>query len=181
MNFKIALLISSYAGVFLSGCATPANVEQMIYVPEATENASPVSAYYKSIIVENVAGGSETSPLFTSQVSTEDLKGALEGSLRRANYLSDNSVGKYKLTANLMSLEQPFMGINMTVRASIDYKLKEQGSEKILFKDTIETPFTATMSDAFIGVERLKIANEGAIKRNIRKLIEKLASLSKAT
>jgi len=177
MNFKIVILTLSCFGFFLSGCATPAKVDQMIYAPGDIEKVSPVSTYYKSIVVENVSGGSETNPLFSSQVSSEDFKGALEGSLRNANYLSDNSPGKYILTADLISLDQPFMGINMTVRAAVDYKLKDHISGKILFNDTIEAPFMATMSDAFIGVERLRLANEGAIKYNIRKLIDKLNSI----
>ena len=180
MNFKFPILFVSSLGILLSGCATPANVEQMIHTAEESKKASPISTYYKSVIVTNVSGGSETNPLFSSQVSTEDFKSALHGSLRNANYLADKT-GRYALTADLISLEQPFMGINMTVRAAVDYKLKDQTSGRILFDETIETPFTATMSDAFVGVERLRLANEGAIKRNILKLIDKLSSFARTT
>jgi len=180
MNFNFLVFSILSVGLFLSGCATPANVDQMIYIAEESKKAPPASTYYKSITVANVSGGSETNPLFSSQVSTQDFKSALDGSLRNANYLADKT-GRFALTADLISLEQPFMGLNMTVRAAVDYKLKDQTSGRVLFDETIETPFTATMSDAFVGTERLRLANEGAIKRNILKLIDKLNFFTRTT
>jgi hypothetical protein len=46
-----------------------------------------------------------------------------------------------------------------------------------VFARTIATPYTAKANDAFLAVERLKLANEGAIRTNIARLIEELMAL----
>ena len=40
--------------------------------------------------------------------------------------------------------------------------------------ETIDSPCTATMKDAFVGVERLRMANEGAIRTSIQSFFDKL-------
>ena len=38
----------------------------------------------------------------------------------------------------------------------------------------MEAPHTAAFDEAFLGAERLRIANEGSVKSNIGKLIQRL-------
>jgi len=44
--------------------------------------------------------------------------------------------------------------------------------KSIVFQKTIKSPYTATVSDAFVRVERLKLANEGSAKENIYKFLK---------
>ena len=46
-----------------------------------------------------------------------------------------------------------------------------------MFEQAITTPYTAKAGDAFPGVERLRLANEGAVRQNITRLIDELARL----
>lgn len=175
MKKRATILCVIGAALHLSGCAMPAGVSEMVYVPDQSQKASSTSPYFKKVMVGSVNGGSETNPLFTgSQVSADDFKSALSQSLNNADYLSAGQTSPYTLNAEIIALDQPLVGINMTVRTTIDYSLKESNSNKVVFKKTVETPFTATMSDAFVGINRLKIANEGSVKRNIMKLLEEL-------
>ena len=115
--------------------------------------------------------------MWTSQVSAEDFQKALEVSLQEAGYLSkDNSA--YSLTVNFEGLKQPFVGFNMTVTSSVNYDLKDLKKEKSILNENINAKFTATVSDAFVGVKRLRMANEGSIKENIKQLIDKLSQLN---
>ena len=46
----------------------------------------------------------------------------------------------------------------------------------MVWTEQVVTPFTATMGDAFVGSTRLKLANEGAVRKNIAQLVAKLGA-----
>jgi hypothetical protein len=81
------------------------------------------------------------------------------------------------LTAHLVKLEQPLIGLDMTVTATVTYTLIERSSGKTTWEKTLVTPYTAKFTDAFFAVERLKFANEGAARANIAQLISELSQL----
>ncbi len=168
-NFVLCTVI----GLSLAGCAAPAMNENMVVTTEQTRSISPSNKFYKNVKSIQVSGGSETVPFLTSQVGSDDFQKALLISLKNANMLCD--AGKYTLKANLISLDQPYMGISMTVRASVDYLIKDEVRGEIILDETINSSFTANMSDNFLGVERLRVANEGAIRRNIELFLKKIS------
>jgi hypothetical protein len=161
--------------IALTGCATPAAVEQMaVYLPVTQSNP----ALKNGIGIFETTGGKETNPMWTSQVSGDAFRRALEQSLENAGMLSKIAAGsKYQLTADLTRLDQPFMGLDMTVTATVRYSLVENASRKEVYSRVIQVGHTATMSDAFAGAQRLRLANEGAVRANIRALINDLIAL----
>jgi len=50
-------------------------------------------------------------------------------------------------------------------------------SESVVFDETVITPYTATVDDAFAGVKRLRLANEGSAQKNIEEFLNKLSEL----
>jgi len=131
-----------------------------------------------NVAIQDVTGGKETNPAWVSNVSSINFERALEGSLHEAGFLAPNrQAGAYTLVANLQSLEQPLFGLDMTVTATVQYWLVQRGSGKEVYARTLVTPYTTTFSDAFAGVERLKLANEGAIRNNISRLLDDLNAL----
>ena len=82
--------------------------------------------------------------------------------------------GRYLLMAHLEKLEQPFMGFDMTVTAAVAYTLIERSTGKTVWQKSIATPYTAKVGDAFVGTERLRLANEGSVRQNITQLIGEL-------
>lgn len=161
----------------LSGCATPARVDQMTVSgqPEQRIAATPLRG---NVAVRDVTGGRETNPMWMSNVSSDEFSQAIEGSMRIVGLLAPNrQAARYMLTAHLVSLDQPFIGLDMTVTASVRYSVVESAAGKEIFQKTITAPYTAKFSDAFAGVERLKLANEGAIRTNITQLIDDLFRL----
>ncbi len=161
--------------VVLTGCATPAAVEQMaVYLPVTQSNP----ALKDGIGVIEATGGKETNPMWTSQVSSDAFRRALEQSLANAGMLSKiAAVSKYQLTADLTRLDQPFLGLDMTVTATVRYSLIENASRREVYARVIQVGHTATMSDALAGAHRLKLANEGAVKANVRAFIDDLILL----
>lgn len=170
---KKILAIVSVA--ILAGCAAPATVEQMAVSLPMTQT-NPVLK--NGVAVAEVTGGRDTNPMWTSQVSSDAFRRALEQSLESAGMFSKIVAGsKYQLTADLTRLDQPMMGFDMTVGSTVRYSLIENQTRKEVYARVIQVSYTAKMSDAFIGSQRMKLANEGAVKSNIQALINDLIAL----
>lgn len=160
----------------LGGCATPARIEQMTVAPQGGVITTVPDVLRENVAVKDVTGGQETNPMWTSQVSSLEFERALEISLRSASLLQPNrQAGRFTLSAYLDRLEQPLLGLDMTVTATVTYTLVERASGKTIWEKTLVTPYTAKFGDALLGVERLKLANEGAIRTNISELIGELS------
>lgn len=161
----------------LTGCAAPARIDQM------TANAMPAQRVLQTplrmnVAVRDVTGGKETNPMWVSNIGSSEFEQALEASLRDAGLLSSGKqAGKYTLVAHLENVDQPFGGFNMTVTATVSYSLVERATGKEILNRRVSLPYTASFDSAFVGTERLRIANEGAVKVNIAKLIDELFAL----
>ncbi len=168
----------SFLGIalgLLGACAKPASPSAR--VPDvAGIGAGPAPAYRGAITAGEVSGGSKTSPLWTSQVDGPEFREALVRTLMGAG-LGRADSGRFRLDAVLQKLEQPFAGFAMTVSATISYRLTEVATGTVVYDKAITTPATATMDDAIDGQARLKIANERAIRANLRQLIEEFYAL----
>lgn len=169
------LLLAAIA-VVVVGCATPARMDQMTVAPTPQAAAVPTK-FRNSIAIKDVTGGTETNPLWTSQVSSAEFERALEASLQNSALLAPRQGGAYQLSAQLGKLEQPILGIDMTVTATVLYQLVERRTAATVWEKSIVTPYTAKFSDSLLGVERLKLANEGAIKENIGRLVDEIYRL----
>jgi hypothetical protein len=65
----------------------------------------------------------------------------------------------------------------MTVTSTVRYSLVDAKSLKEVYGRTTQISFTAKFSDSLLGAERLRIANEGAVKENIKLLLADLEVL----
>lgn len=173
-----ALLLPIAIALLLTGCAAPARIDQM------TSTASPAQRVLQTplranVAVRDVTGGKETNPMWVSNVGSSEFEQALEASLRDAGLLAPGKqAGKYMLVAHLENLDQPLLGgFNMTVTATVSYSLVERATGKEVLNRRVSLPYTASLSSAFMGTERLRLANEGAVKVNIAKLIDELFAL----
>lgn len=176
-QFKLTLAV--LVTLTLVGCASPARVEEMqVNNSLATRTAASGSKFKEGIAIKDVTGGKETNPMWVSNVSSADFSRALEASLKDAGLLSPNNQGsKYVLVAHLQKLDQPLMGASMTVTATVQYSVVDRATNAEVFSRTVALPFTAAWNAAFAGSERLKLANEGAIRVNIEELIKALVAV----
>ena len=110
-------LIVIFSAAILAGCATPAAVEQMAVTLPVTQTNLTLK---NSVSVADVTGGRDTNPMWTSQVSSDGFRRALEQSLENAGMFNKVVAGsRYQLTADLSRLDQPFMGFDMTVTSTV--------------------------------------------------------------
>lgn len=163
--------------VVVSGCASGAKTENMsVFADAAVANAK--TPLRSNVAVKEVTGGQDTNPAWKSNIGSNDFERALEASLSSAGLLAPGKqAGKYQLIAHLEKVDQPFMGVSMTVTATVGYELVDRATGQSAYKKSITLPFTAGFSDAFAGYERLRLANEGAAKTNIKQLIDELIAL----
>lgn len=162
----------------LSGCATPAAVDQMTARKIDQAKINNDTQLKNSLSIKSVTGGQSTNPLWVSKVGNDNFKQALEESLKNASLLSSaDETSAYLLDAKLISLDQPLAGLDLKVTASVEYSLVEKATGQKIYSKLIATPFTATFSDAALAFVRLKIANEGAIRENLEKVIDELLVL----
>ncbi|WP_067582805.1 hypothetical protein [Endozoicomonas ascidiicola] len=173
---KFKILSALAFTIFLTGCATGAKMENMVFTDSSGKTYS--SELKSQVSVDDVAGGKETNPAWTSEISNENFKSALKTSLESQGLYSEN--GKYTLSANLIDVNQPMFGLDFTVTTHIEYKLAEKQTGKIIFNKTISAPYTATVGDAFAAIKRLRLANEGSGKENIKNLLSELANIDVA-
>lgn len=167
-KFAFALIMMS-----ISACATGANPGAMRVSVSEERLISETSPIHQAIRIGQVGGGKQTNPLWASKVSSEDFAEALRQSFSAHALLAVDG-GQYRLDAELLKLKQPFIGASMKVTSRVAYTLTDVSSGEIVLAETVDAPYTAKMSDAFIGVERLRLANEGSIKNNISSIIELL-------
>jgi hypothetical protein len=172
------VLIAVFVILVVSGCASGARSDQMSVFVDAsiTQAKTPLR---NNVAVKDVTGGKETNPLWASNIGSAEFEQALEASLRSAGILSNGKqAGTHFLTAHLSKVDQPLLGLSMTVTATIEYILVERATGKNVYAKTITLPYTASFGAAFSGVERLRLANEGAAKANIKQLIDELVALN---
>ncbi|MDP3802187.1 hypothetical protein [Brevundimonas sp.] len=173
---RLAAVAAVAALMGLTACATPSRPEAMSLpaTPGLTAAASDLG--YRSVTSVIVSGGRETNPMFSAQVSNEDFKTALEASLDAAGYMGADGPPMV-VTANMIELNQPMMGLDMSVTSRIQYSVTSDG--RVVFNDTVAATGTATMGEAFAGVERLRLANEKSIKENIRQFLQRFRSTAR--
>jgi hypothetical protein len=157
----------------LAACASGARTGAMTAPVAPDQIIADNSPIKNAIAVGAVSGGDETNPLWKSEVSNANFKTALEDSLA-LSVLKGNARASYVLNAKLVSLHQPFAGFDMTVTSTVEYSLTAAGKPTPILDETVVTPYTAALGEAFIGVERLRLANEGAMRENIKQIIARL-------
>ena len=166
---RLAALLALAA---LAACATPADPQQMVAVPKPGSSAFP-APLSGGMCVGSVTGGVDTNPLWVSQVGNNEFRQALERSLAMHGLLAGSAPCRWQVDANLLGLSQPVVGLDLEVTSHINYTAAGPGQPPFL-ATTVSAPYTATFSDHAIAVVRLKLANEGSIRRNIQIFLDQL-------
>jgi uncharacterized lipoprotein YajG len=155
----------------LGACATASKPEAMV-----APVTIPVNKIAADVVI-SVSGGKDTSSMGASQISNAAFAQALQESIEKAGlFTSVKSDGaRYSLTGFIGKVDQPMMGFSMTVKMEVTYTLKDTQSNATVWTKDINSEYTAKPSAAFAGVERLRLANEGAARENIRLALTDLA------
>lgn len=173
---KMTVNLAVLGSIFMIGCAGAAKVEQMVVPRHESSFLMAKGELKDNINLTEVSGGKETNPLWKSNIGNKEFKEALIQSLKDAQYFGGED-SNYQLSANLLKVDQPFAGINLTVTTEVEYILIEKNSGQEILKETITASYTAGFSESAIAVKRLRLANEGSVRTNIHELLKSLSNL----
>ena len=163
----------------LIGCATPARPGHMVPETAHFPSQSLDSPLHSAIAISRVGGGEKTNPLLVSKVGSNELQEALRLSLKQCGLLSPSDVAApFRLEVFLIELKQSGSSLTAIVDSVMRYKLIRSGDDQVVYDDIITASYKATVGDSFYGPQRLKLANEGAIRANIAAFLENLHSLN---
>jgi len=172
------------AALLLAGCGTPAEAPQMgLTAAESLQLRTWVPEALKAqITVGPVTGGQATGKYWGAKVSNEALQEAIEDSLRGVGMLATRpGAGRYALQAQLVSLEQPVVALNMKVTATLVYTLIDKSADKAappLYQRRLRTVHTTEFTEALIDPnERQRIASENAVRKGVLTVVRELIEL----
>lgn len=170
-----SLACSALVVVALSGCASSANREGM-----TVQNVQSFKKFDRTVAVKT-GGGSETGAMDSSNITDADLKAAIEDSITQSKVFKSVIQGKdsdYELAVSIVQLDKPVFGLSFTVNMEAAWVLSKQSDRSVVMKKSVKSSHTATFSDSAVGVTRLRLAVEGAAKKNIEQGLQEISGLS---
>ncbi|MCB1176242.1 MAG: hypothetical protein KDK36_01570 [Leptospiraceae bacterium] len=154
--------------LFTYNCAITAGTKKMIVNDYNSQNR-----LNEPIHIMESTGGSITIPFWVSKISDENFTIAIEESILNSKLFAEiDEDSDYKLKVEIIDLDHPWFGGDLTVTLFVNYTLFYKGD--IIFKKSITSEGTATISEMLLGVYRLRRANQYAAKKNIQILIQEL-------
>jgi hypothetical protein len=156
--------------LLLGACASGATPGAMTVPLSEQTLLAETSRLRQSMQVGAIGGGRETNPLWTSQVSDADFAAALRQSLATHAMLSINNQS-FRIDARMIGLDQPLAGFDMTVVSRVAYSVTNVATGALVFQREISASHTANFSSAIVAIERLRLANEGSVRENIRQFL----------
>lgn len=162
--------------LFLGGCATASNSASMAAPPMevANKHAGSVSV--------NVTGGAETSSMGASKIGNTEFADAISSSITQsglfAKLAATGQADDYHLDVMLVRLDQPMFGFSMTVTIESNWVLTRVSDKTVVWQKAVISTYTAKAGDAFAGTTRLRLANEGAARVNIKDALTQIGALT---
>jgi hypothetical protein len=91
--------------------------------------------------------------------------------------LGQSTNGRFRVDGQLLTLSRPYAGFAMTVTAAIAWRLTDVTSGAVVYDKTLQGLGTATLDDAVDNNNRLRIADQRAIRANLQQLVQDLYAL----
>ena len=148
----------------------PARADRML-PPRVEINYAANSPWLESIALGQVSGGKiwpKRVPPHTPYVGNHEVREALLTTLKSNGLLADSpNKAKWILDIFIIDVSGPSIGLNLNAHAYMRYKITNIINKKNIYNEIIKSSFLANEEDAFYGIERRRIANEGDIRKNI--------------
>ena len=113
---------------------------------------------------------------WTSAVGPDQVQQALVQTLAAAG-LGQPANGRFRLDGQLLTLSRPYAGFAMTVTAAIAWRLTDITNGAVVYDRMLQGLGTATLDDAVDNNNRLRIADQRAIRANLQQLVQDLSAL----
>ena len=169
---SLGILIAFGITAVCSGCITaqPCDAYAMSSSKITVTNSTLKREKIGSI---ECSGGRTTNPLWTSNVGNEEFRTALANSLSVAGVFSAGT-GAYRVLAEIVHEEEPLFGFTFNVSEQLRYCMENRRTGHRVFDTTISSVGSASPDDEFVGIHRLRIVKERAIRANIENFLRYL-------
>jgi len=160
--------------VWLAGCSSAVTREGIVLRDFDAPRKPP-----QTVSVQ-VGGGRETEAGYLPQISNEVFTAALVESITTSRTFSRVIHGgraDYLLQVTLISLDQPAIGANFTVKMEAAWRLMRSDTGGVVWREAIKSSHTQTAGETFAGATRLRLATEGAARNNIREGLARIVRL----
>src|SRR5262245_40387955 len=177
MSNLLRAVLAALALLALAACARPPMYEAR--PPDLAGldlSRGPAPAYRNAITVGSVSVGQDSPMPWRSNVSPAEIQETLVRTLQLAG-LGVPQGGRFRLDVVLVSLQRPYAGFAMTVPAQIAYRLTEVATGTVVYNSVLTTLGNASLDDAITNEMRLRIADERAVRANLRALVGELYAL----
>lgn len=180
---RLAPLPAALLAFVLAGCGTPSQPLPMaIGAAQALQIRGWVPEALKAQVgVAPVQGGLATGRWWGSKVDGAVLQQALEESLYAVGMspAAPEPAPRFELQAELLQLEQPLLpAAGVTVGAAVRYSLLDKATGRLVYQRRIAVEQDARFGEAMLSPsERLRIANERALRASIDLLLRDLVTL----
>ena len=167
----------------LAGCGTPSQPLPMtITTADALQIRGWVPDALKGQVnLRPVQGGEDTGRWWGSKVSAAAVQQALDESLYAVGMKppAPQPAPRFELKAELVALEQPLLPVAaVTVGVAVRYTLADTNDGRVVYQRLIANNHEAGFTEAVLSPsERLRIANEHALRANINLLLRDLVTL----
>ena len=174
--FRILSGIALAAATFgMSGCLSVSKSADMVANVSNIVNKHPesLSVSVSSIRPPNIAN--------TDILSTAEFTEAIKTSILQSGVFARTAAtgaADYDLGVEIVRVDLPMMGFSMTVTMEATWRLMRRGDQKPVWQKAIMSTFTARASEAFAGATRVRLANEGAARENIKDAITQMGALT---
>lgn len=168
MKQKFFALVLYFLMVELTGCTIAATHDGM-----SVSNLSTINQYPYSVSISSIGAGDYF-------ISSTNLKAAIESSIIKNNLFNrviQGNNGDYELTVTVLEQSKPAFGIDFTINLNAFWLLVKTSDKSIILKENIQSSYTAEFSDSILGYERFRLAEEGAVRKNISQGIQAISNL----
>jgi len=158
------LALAGLVAAGVGACAHPPRPANMAPDGALVAAGSPLR---NAIAVGTVSGGDKTNPLTFSRVGANEVREAVTLALRARGMLgADATSAPFRLDVGILEAGLPNDPYMTRVHCVMRYALRTRDGATV-FDRVIEAVGEASVREVFYGVERLRVANERAVRANL--------------
>lgn len=135
------------------------------------------AASSKTVAIMLAQGGEDTNPFTAPSIGDSGFRKAIQLTLERSGLFQGAFVDQnadYLLYPEVLTQEL-IPGLKMTAVLHTRYRLIEEWSQKTLWEGRILSVYDADFGEGLYGLSRARAALEGAVRKNLEKLVRRLA------
>ncbi len=154
------------------GCAQAPEVDAM--VPHL--KMSTAARTEKTLAIVRAKGGAETNPFMAPVIENEGFRHALKIAIERAGLFRKvfyDQNGDYLLYPEIV-VQDVVAGLSMTSVLTVRYRLVEAWTRDELWNARVPSRYDAALAEALYGLSRVRKAQEGSVRENLRAALEQL-------